>query len=79
MFAGPLSKIGIPSVRIGLINRDDLDPWTRWITALNMQGTPGCGTAQDQATWTVFVIRVIFDNATGEQRFPYLRHGNISE
>jgi len=72
MFVGPLGKIGIPSVGIRLINRDDFDQWTRWIAALDMQGTPGCGTAQYQATWTLFVIRIIFDNTPGQQSFSDL-------
>ena len=47
---------------IWFIERDDLDKWSRRVAALDMQW-PSCpGPSQDQTTWRIFIIWIVFNH-----------------
>ena len=68
-----------PFSRRGFVNSNDLDQWPSWIAALNVERPAGFGKAEDQATWAIFVVRVILDNFTSLDRLSDFTHTYASQ
>ncbi len=44
-----------------------------------VNGSPCYGKSENEATWTIFVIRVIFDNLTRLNDFAYLLNSYLPQ
>lgn len=51
-----------PDVRIGLVNRDDLDQRPGWVAALNVQWPATTCESQDQADWPILVLGIVLNH-----------------
>jgi hypothetical protein len=49
------------------------------VAALDMERSAGLGKAEDQAAWTIFIIRVIFDNFTSLDRLSDFIHAYAAQ
>jgi hypothetical protein len=63
----------------GFVNRNDFDEWSSWVAALDMERSAGSGKAEDQAAWTIFIIRVILDNFTSLDRLSDFIHAYAAQ
>jgi hypothetical protein len=69
----PFSKFN-PFFRVWFVNGNDLDQRAAWVTALNMKRALGGGYAKYQATGTVFIVGIIFNDLTVIDCFSYLAY-----
>jgi len=54
-----------PFPRVRLIECDDFDEWTRWITTLHVKWSLLAGKFQNQDTLPIFVIGIILEYFCG--------------
>jgi hypothetical protein len=63
----------------GFVNRNDLDQWSSWVAALDMERSSGLGKAEDQAALTIFIIWVILDNFISLDRLSDFIHAYAAQ
>jgi len=78
MLLPPFSIVD-PFSWIGFVNCNDLDQWSSWVAALDMECSAGISKTEDQAAWTIFIIRVILDNFTSLDRLSDFIHAYAAQ
>jgi hypothetical protein len=68
-----------PQSWIGFVKRNDFDQRTRRVTALNVEGSSRSSKSENQATWSIFVIGIIFDHFAHSYGFSNLSDSDVSE
>lgn len=69
-----------PQIRLGLVQGDDLDKWSGWVAALNVQRPPRFRETEDETAWAIFVLGVVFDDfALAANSFFHLPHTYVSD